>query len=46
MNFTFSRGYAEYQAVQSIAVCCNSNTDSAEVLPEQQGQTRGIWAAA
>jgi hypothetical protein len=40
MNFTFSRGYGEYQAVQSIGVCCCSNTHSAEVLLEQQ------WATA
>jgi len=38
MNFKFSRGYGEYQAVQSIGVCCYSNTNSAEVLLEQQGQ--------
>ena len=38
MNFTFSRGYGEYQAVQSIGVCCCSNTHSAEVLLEQQWQ--------
>jgi hypothetical protein len=36
MNFTFSRGYGEYQAVQSIGMCCCSNTNSAEVLLEQQ----------
>jgi hypothetical protein len=40
MNFKFSRGYAEYQAVQSTGVCCYSNTNSAEVLLEQQ------WASA
>ena len=36
MNFKFSRGYAEFQAVQSTGVCCYSNTNSAEVLLEQQ----------
>jgi hypothetical protein len=41
MDFKFSRGYAEYQAVQSIGVCCYSNTNSAEVLLEQQWQPRG-----
>jgi hypothetical protein len=40
MNFKFSRGYSESQAVQSIGVCCYSNTSSAEVLLEQQ------WANA
>jgi hypothetical protein len=36
MIFKFSRGYAEYQAVQPIGVCCYSNTNSAEVLLQQQ----------
>jgi hypothetical protein len=40
MNFKFSRGYAEYQAIQSIGVCCHSNTNSTELLLEQQ------WATA
>jgi hypothetical protein len=40
MNFKFSRGYGECQAVQPIRVCCHSNTNSAEVLLEQQ------WATA
>ena len=40
MNFKFSRGYSEYQAVQAMGVCCYSNTNSAEVLLEQQ------WATA
>jgi|HubBroStandDraft_1064217.scaffolds.fasta_scaffold19084_3 hypothetical protein len=35
-NFKFSRGYGECQAVQSIAVCCCSNTNSAELVLEQQ----------
>jgi hypothetical protein len=29
MNFKFSRAYGECQAVQSIRVCCYSNTNSA-----------------
>jgi ribosome modulation factor len=36
MNFKFSRGYGECQAVQSIEMCCYSNINSAEVLLEQQ----------
>jgi hypothetical protein len=36
MNFKFSRRYSEYKAVQSIGVCCYSNTNSAGVLLEQQ----------
>lgn len=39
MNFKFSGGYAEYQAVQSIGACCYSNTNSAEVLLGQQWAT-------
>lgn len=39
MNFKFSRGYGECQAVQSTVVCCYSNTDSAEVVLEQQWVT-------
>ena len=40
MNFKFSRGYGECQAVQSVGGCCYSNTKSAEVVLEQQ------WATA
>jgi hypothetical protein len=40
MNFKFSGGYGEYQAVQPIRECCHSNSSSAEVLLEQQ------WAIA
>jgi hypothetical protein len=36
MNLKFSRGYGENRAVQSTEVCCYSNTNSAEMLPEQQ----------
>ena len=36
MNFKFSRGYGECQAVQSVGGCCYSNTKSAEVVLEQQ----------
>ena len=39
MNFKFSRAYGECQAVQSIGVCCSGNTNSADVLLEQQGAT-------
>ena len=39
MNFKFSHGYGEYQPVQSVGVCCYSNTHSAEVLLEQQWAT-------
>jgi hypothetical protein len=41
MNFNFSRGYAEYQAGDSLGACCHSNTNSAEVLLEQQWQAPG-----
>ena len=40
MNFKFSRGYGECQAVQSVGGCCYSNTKSAEVVLEKQ------WAIA
>jgi len=40
MNFKFSRDYGEYQGVPPIGVCCYSNTNSAEMLLEQQ------WARA
>ena len=43
MNFKFSRGYGEYQAVQAMGVCCYSNTNSAKVLLEQQRQSREVW---
>ena len=36
MNFKFSRGYGENQPVQLIGVCCYSNTNSVDVLLEQQ----------
>jgi hypothetical protein len=36
MNFKFSRGYGECQVVQQSAGCCYSNTDSADVLLQQQ----------
>jgi len=36
MNFKFSRGYSESQALQLTEVCCDSNTSSADVLVEQQ----------
>jgi hypothetical protein len=39
MNFKFSRGYRECQAVQSVGRCCYSNTNSAELLLEQQWPT-------
>jgi hypothetical protein len=39
MNFKFSRGYGECQAVHSIGVCCYGNTNSAEVVLEQQWAT-------
>ena len=39
MNLRFSRGYAESQAVPSMGRCCYSNTNSAEVLLEQQRET-------
>jgi|HubBroStandDraft_5_1064220.scaffolds.fasta_scaffold1210666_2 hypothetical protein len=39
MNFKFSRGYGEYQAVQSIGMCCYSNINSAELLLLQQWGT-------
>jgi hypothetical protein len=39
MNFTFSRDYGEYQVVRAIEVCCYSNTNSAEVMLEQQRVT-------
>ena len=44
MKLRFSRGYTEYPAVQSIGVCCCSNTNSAEVLLEQQWTTAGPHA--
>jgi hypothetical protein len=42
LNIKFSRGYGECQAVESIGTCCYSNTNSAEVLLEQQWQTPGV----
>jgi hypothetical protein len=43
MNFRFSRGFGQWRAVQAIAVCCYSNTNSAKVLLEQQQQEpRGV----
>jgi hypothetical protein len=39
MNFRFSRGYGQCQAVQAIGMCCYSNTSSAEVLLKQQRAT-------
>ena len=39
MNFKFSGGYGECQAVPAIGVCCCSNTNSAEVLLQQQQAT-------
>jgi hypothetical protein len=44
MNFKFSRGYGESQAVQPMGVCCCSNTTSAEVLLEQQRAATRISA--
>jgi hypothetical protein len=42
MNFEFSRDYGECRGVQSTGVCCYSNTDSADVLLQQQGTVQGI----
>ena len=39
LNLKFSRGYSQCQAVKPIGVCCYSNTNSAEVLLEQQRET-------
>ena len=39
MNFRFSRGYGECPAVQQVAWCCCSNTDSADMLLQQQQAT-------
>jgi hypothetical protein len=39
MNFKFSRGYAGFQAVRAVGMCCHSSTHSAEVLLEQQWTT-------
>jgi hypothetical protein len=36
LNFKFWRGYGECQLIQSIAMCCYSNTGSADVLLQQQ----------
>ena len=36
MNFKFSRGYGECRVVPSVGVCCYSNTNPAELLPQQQ----------
>jgi hypothetical protein len=44
MNFKFSRGYGECQAVQSTGVCCYSNTNSTQVLLEQQRHALGVPA--
>ena len=41
MHFRFSRDYGECQVLQSIGVCCYSNTNSAEVMLEQQQATAG-----
>jgi ribosome modulation factor len=43
MNFKFSRGYDGCLAVASIGVCCYSNTNSTDVLPEQQTAVRNLW---
>jgi hypothetical protein len=54
MNFTFSRGYGEYQVVRPVGGCCYSNTSSADVLLRQQSaivrsigrhtcDTGGLW---
>jgi hypothetical protein len=40
MNFKFSRPYGECEAVQSVGECCYSNTESAEVVLEQQWAIR------
>jgi hypothetical protein len=42
MNFKFSRGYGECQLIRSVAVCCSSNTGSAEVLLEHQRAAAGV----
>jgi hypothetical protein len=42
MNFKFSRGYGEFRAVQPFGACCYSNTNSTEMLLEQQGH--GVFA--
>ena len=39
MNFKFSRGYGECRAIQTVRVCCYSNTNSADVVLEQQWTT-------
>jgi hypothetical protein len=44
MNFWFSRGYGECRAIQSIGVCCYSNTNSAECCWSSSGQLRGVWS--
>jgi hypothetical protein len=36
LNFKFWRGYGECQQIEPIAVCCYSNTGSADVLLQQQ----------
>jgi hypothetical protein len=36
MNFKFSRDYGECQAFQAVGVCCSSNTNSTDLLLEQQ----------
>jgi hypothetical protein len=36
MNFKFSRGYGECWVLESIGVCCYSNTNSADLLLRQQ----------
>jgi hypothetical protein len=43
MNFKFSRGYGEFQAVQRIRMCCYSNTHSTHVLLEQHCTTEQSW---
>jgi hypothetical protein len=42
MNFKFSGGYGEYQAVPLIDRCCYSNTHSADMLLRQQWVTGGL----
>jgi hypothetical protein len=38
LNFKFWRGYGECQLIQPRAMCCYSNTGSADVLLQQQRQ--------
>jgi hypothetical protein len=39
MNFKFSRSYGVSPAVQAVAMCCSSNTHSADVLQQQHRVT-------